>query len=120
VQYQTDWLFFFFQEDANAPQLGDGIELMIPANKHLYGFLPSIIQNLIEKNIDLSAEYVYMNLKKNLARESFNLLLLAGCQQPFGVLATYVMLHIRYSMLFSVYTESSLYFGICNLMSEHN
>jgi hypothetical protein len=41
------------------PQLGDGIELMLPA--HLEEFLPSIILNLIEKKIDISAEYVDLN-----------------------------------------------------------
>ncbi|CAN6246658.1 unnamed protein product [Urochloa humidicola] len=36
------------------PQIGDGIELMIPAD--LGDFLPTIIQNLIERKIDISAE----------------------------------------------------------------
>jgi len=41
--------------------LGDGIELMVPA--HLADFLPNIIKNLIKKNVDINAEYAYLNFK---------------------------------------------------------
>ena len=73
---------------------------MIYANEHLNEFLPYIIKNLIEKNIDLSAEYAYLRFKtfSQVYVKSFNLLLPAGCQQLFCVLATYVILQIRYSL----------------------
>ena len=73
---------------------------MIPANEHLNEFLPYIIKNLIEKNIDLSTEYAYLSFKtfSQVYVKSFNLLSPAGCQQLFCVLATSVILQIRYSL----------------------
>jgi len=54
---------------------------MIPANEYLNEFLPYIIKNLIEKNIDLSAEYAYLSFKtfSQVYVESFNLFSPAGC-----------------------------------------
>lgn len=41
-------------------QNADKVALMIPA--HMLDFLPNIIENLIHRSIDISAEYGYINI----------------------------------------------------------